>query len=106
MKQRGIRGSSTVTLEAVLGDPVQIREWNLTGLPRDALSTDNAIIMSKSRRWPLKIDPQVPSEVKHVIALTEPLISLLKSTEIAPQTLILLSTNNLGTSEPVMRESI
>ena len=65
MKQRGIRGSSTVTLEAVLGDPVQIREWNLTGLPRDALSTNNAIIMSEGR-WPLKIDPQVLTELKHV----------------------------------------
>ena len=58
IKERGIPGSPTVTLEAVLGDPVQISEWNLSGLPRDRLSTDNAIIMSKSRRWPLKIDPQ------------------------------------------------
>ena len=58
IKEKDIPGSPTVTLEAVLGDPVQIREWNLSGLPRDALSTDNAIIMSKSRRWPLMIDPQ------------------------------------------------
>ena len=42
----------------VLGDPVQIRDWNLAGLPRDSLSTDNAIIMSKSKRWALMIDPQ------------------------------------------------
>merc|ERR1719409_2135262 len=58
IKEKDIPGSPTVTLEAVLGDPVQIREWNLSGLPRDSLSTDNAIIMSKSRRWALMIDPQ------------------------------------------------
>ena len=58
IKEKGIPGSPTVTLAAVLGDPVQIRTWNLSGLPRDSLSTDNAIIMSKSRRWPLMIDPQ------------------------------------------------
>lgn len=30
----------------------------LAGLPADGFSIDNAIILSKSRRWPLMIDPQ------------------------------------------------
>jgi dynein heavy chain len=57
---KGIPGSpaKAFSLDKVLGNPVQIRDWNLAGLPRDALSTDNAIIMSKSSRWPLMIDPQ------------------------------------------------
>ena len=42
----------------ILGDPVSIREWELCGLPSDALSIENAIILSKARRWPLMIDPQ------------------------------------------------
>ena len=58
VKSKGIPGSAVVGLEKVLGNPVQIRDWNLAGLPRDSLSTDNAIIMSKSRRWALMIDPQ------------------------------------------------
>ena len=58
VKSKGIPGSSVVKLEKVLGNAVQIRDWNLAGLPRDSLSTDNAIIMSKSRRWALMIDPQ------------------------------------------------
>lgn len=41
-----------------LGDPVLIRNWQVDGLPRDALSTENAILISNSRRWPLFIDPQ------------------------------------------------
>ena len=41
-----------------LGDPVKIRAWNIAGLPVDAFSIDNGIIVSNSRRWPLMIDPQ------------------------------------------------
>jgi len=37
----------------------QIREWRKNGLPADTFSTDNAIIVANSRRWPLLIDPQV-----------------------------------------------
>jgi dynein heavy chain len=37
---------------------VKIRAWNIAGLPVDSFSVDNGIIVSKSRRWPLMIDPQ------------------------------------------------
>jgi dynein heavy chain len=37
---------------------VTIRDWLLAGLPNDGLSIDNAVIFSRSRRWPLCIDPQ------------------------------------------------
>ena len=46
-------------MAAVLGEPVQIRGWVIQGLPNDSFSIDNAIIVSKARRWPLLIDPQV-----------------------------------------------
>ncbi|MBN3303948.1 DYH3 protein, partial [Amia calva] len=38
--------------------PVMIRAWQIAGLPVDSFSTDNGIIVSNSRRWPLMIDPQ------------------------------------------------
>ncbi|XP_075982332.1 dynein axonemal heavy chain 1-like [Anticarsia gemmatalis] len=41
-----------------LGDPVQIRTWQMYGLPRDPMSVESAVLMSNSRRWPLIIDPQ------------------------------------------------
>ncbi|KAL7746739.1 hypothetical protein RI367_007902 [Sorochytrium milnesiophthora] len=50
--------SSSISLTEVLGDPAKIREWELSGLPKDNLSRDNAIIGSNSRRWPLYVDPQ------------------------------------------------
>jgi dynein heavy chain len=45
-------------LTNTLGDPVKIRAWQIAGLPVDAFSVDNGIIVDNSRRWPLCIDPQ------------------------------------------------
>ena len=50
--------SDTPSLIQTLGDPVQIRQWNIEGLPTDNFSIDNGIIIFNSRRWPLMIDPQ------------------------------------------------
>ena len=54
----GIRHSDGVTLKNCCGDDVQIQQWNIQGLPSDNLSTENAIILQKTSRWPLLIDPQ------------------------------------------------
>jgi dynein heavy chain len=51
-------GAERFSLAAVLGAPVTIRQWLLDGLPSDALSIDNAIIVTAAQRWPLMIDPQ------------------------------------------------
>jgi dynein heavy chain len=50
--------SLNYSLRETLGDPVQIRNWNLAGLPYDEVSIDNAILAAKSSRWPLMIDPE------------------------------------------------
>ena len=52
-----VPSSDTFNLINVLGDPVKIRAWNIDGLPSDNFSVENAIIINKSRRWPLMIDP-------------------------------------------------
>merc|ERR1711892_1632521 len=57
-KKVKINHSPKFSLTDILGDPVLIRNWRIFGLPADAYSTDNAIILSSSRRWPLMIDPQ------------------------------------------------
>ncbi|KAI9190457.1 hypothetical protein H9P43_001891 [Blastocladiella emersonii ATCC 22665] len=54
----GVPVSENLTLADQLGDPVQVREWNVQGLPADELSTENGILVTRSRRWPLMIDPQ------------------------------------------------
>jgi hypothetical protein len=50
--------SPKYSLAAVLGEPLTIRDWLLAGLPNDAFSIDNAIMLASSSRWPLLIDPQ------------------------------------------------
>ena len=50
--------SPNCTLRSALADPIAIRQWTINGLPQDTHSVENAIIMSKGRRYPLIIDPQ------------------------------------------------
>ncbi|KAG7241312.1 hypothetical protein INR49_025754, partial [Caranx melampygus] len=74
--------SNSFSLINILGDPFIIRQWNTEGLPRDTVSTENGILVTEGRRWPLMIDPQDQAnrwirskEAKHglkVIKLTDP----------------------------------
>ncbi|VEL06883.1 unnamed protein product [Protopolystoma xenopodis] len=57
-KNYNIASSEQFSLTVCLGDPVKIQAWNINGLPRDAFSIDNSVIVANSRRWPLMIDPQ------------------------------------------------
>jgi dynein heavy chain, axonemal len=57
-KEAGIPSSEHFSFSTALGDPVQIRQWNIWGLPKDDFSCCNGIIISHSNRWPLCIDPQ------------------------------------------------
>ncbi|CAH0703555.1 unnamed protein product [Spodoptera exigua] len=45
-------------LIAVMADSYTVRTWNSQGLPRDAISTENGILVTRAGRWPLTIDPQ------------------------------------------------
>ena len=54
-----IPASESYSFVKTLGDPIQIREWNLCGLPSDTVSVDNGIYATKTTRWPLMIDPQI-----------------------------------------------
>ena len=50
--------SASFSLINILGDAYEIRQWNADGLPRDSVSTENGIMVTRGRRWPLMIDPQ------------------------------------------------
>uniref|UniRef100_A0A8C2TM90 Dynein axonemal heavy chain 1 n=1 Tax=Coturnix japonica TaxID=93934 RepID=A0A8C2TM90_COTJA len=45
-------------LISTLGDPVEIRSWQVAGLPNDMLSVENGVITRFSQRWTHYIDPQ------------------------------------------------
>ncbi|XP_077994098.1 dynein axonemal heavy chain 6-like [Glandiceps talaboti] len=57
-KELEIPVSDDLSLVKVLADSFEIRQWNADGLPRDTVSTENAILVTRGRRWPLMIDPQ------------------------------------------------
>ena len=57
-KEQKIPCSNEFSLTNILGDQVQIRSWQIAGLPKDYFSVDNGVIVTNGRRWPLMIDPQ------------------------------------------------
>ncbi|KAI8904300.1 dynein heavy chain and region D6 of dynein motor-domain-containing protein [Gorgonomyces haynaldii] len=50
--------SPDFSFDIFIGKPTDIRDWNIQGLPTDAFSAENGIIVTRGRRWPLMIDPQ------------------------------------------------
>jgi dynein heavy chain len=55
---RGFGVSSDFRPAHLLSTSSERRNWNLNGLPKDSFSTENAVIISNTTRWPLLIDPQ------------------------------------------------
>eukprot|EP00929_Paragymnodinium_shiwhaense_P087552 TRINITY_DN476_c0_g8_i1.p1 TRINITY_DN476_c0_g8~~TRINITY_DN476_c0_g8_i1.p1 ORF type:complete len:2571 (-),score=771.76 TRINITY_DN476_c0_g8_i1:261-7973(-) len=53
-----IAHNAECNMRTVLGEPVKIQQWVVCSLPNDNLSVENGIIIDRSRRWPLMIDPQ------------------------------------------------
>ena len=59
-----------VTMTDTLANPVEVRDWQLCGLPTDQISTTNGVVMAKGRRWPLCIDPQTQAN-RYIKKLSE-----------------------------------
>lgn len=55
---KSIPVSENLALTQFLVDQATIGEWNLEGLPSDDLSIQNGIMVTRSSRFPLMIDPQ------------------------------------------------
>jgi len=58
MTRKQLRYTPDCDVVNTCGKQVQIRNWNICGLPTDTLSTENGIILDMTQRWPLMIDPQ------------------------------------------------
>jgi dynein heavy chain len=58
VQQRGVPGHTKVDQVSFLVDAGTIGEWALEGLPSDELSIQNAIMVTRSSRFPLMVDPQ------------------------------------------------
>ena len=57
-KRRGIAVTGDLSVSDFLVDISTIGDWNLDGLPTDTLSVENGILVTRSTRYPLLVDPQ------------------------------------------------
>jgi dynein heavy chain, axonemal len=53
----GIPTSEDFNLVTILGDPVELRGWNIATLPSDQVSSENGILCTQAERYGLCIDP-------------------------------------------------
>ena len=61
--ENGVPHKPGCDIRATLQDPVKMRTWKMCGLPQDAHSVENAIIMETGGRYPLFIDPEGQANV-------------------------------------------
>lgn len=82
-KDLGIKFTTNISMYKLLGNPMTIRQWAVSGLPGDNLSVENGIIMFGSRRWPLMIDPQTQANkfIKNLGKAEGDCLNVLKQTD-------------------------
>ena len=56
--ERNIPTDEVFSLSTIMGDPVEIRNWGIAGLPSDNVSVENGILTTMAERYALCIDPQ------------------------------------------------
>eukprot|EP00961_Rhodomonas_salina_P152349 2050659-Rhodomonas_salina.1 len=90
-------------IHTTLSDPVKVRTWQIAGLPSDELSTENGLIMSKARRWPLMIDPE--TQANSWIKTLEKANNL-EVIKITSATYLRSLENGIRFGRPVLMESV
>ena len=95
--------SEKYNLQKILGNPVEIRDWNAKGLPSDSVSVNNGILVKYCRAYPMMIDPQMQANrwIKNLLAKDNLKVTKLKSDN-------LLKTIELCVrmSEPLLIEDV
>eukprot|EP00929_Paragymnodinium_shiwhaense_P038458 TRINITY_DN20312_c0_g1_i3.p1 TRINITY_DN20312_c0_g1~~TRINITY_DN20312_c0_g1_i3.p1 ORF type:complete len:2030 (-),score=489.14 TRINITY_DN20312_c0_g1_i3:63-5702(-) len=102
VKGKNIPCADTFDLRAVMGDPVEIRSWNLQGLPADSVSINNGVMVVRGKRWPLMIDPQAQGN-KWIKKKEGKQLKALKMTH--PKMLLMLE-GCIRTGAPMLMEDI
>lgn len=77
--------------------------WNTCGLPRDEVSTENAILVTKAGRWPLMIDPQEQA-VRWIRQMEGP--NNLQITKLTDPTFLRTLESSIRLGYPVLLEEV
>lgn len=82
---------------------LQVREWNIAGLPTDDVSIDNGILVTRGKRWPLMIDPQAQANtwVKNMEARNG-----LRVVKLTDSSFLRTLENSIRIGNPVMIEDV
>ena len=59
LKAKGIDLTEDFKIETLLTSDVEVASWSGHGLPTDELCVQNGILVTRSARWPLCVDPQM-----------------------------------------------
>lgn len=103
LKTNEIPHTPNCTIFTTLSDPVSVRGWQIAGLPSDELSTENAIILRKARRWPLMIDPETQAN-SWIRILERP--NNIETIKLASATYLRSLENGIRFGRPILMESI
>jgi dynein heavy chain len=63
LQAKSIPFTTNLNITNMLVESATLSEWTLQGLPNDELSVQNALIVTKSRSYPLLIDPQTQGKM-------------------------------------------
>ena len=55
---KGVPVTEDLNISNFLVDEATVGDWGVEGLPSDELSVENGIMVTRSKKWPLMIDPQ------------------------------------------------
>ncbi|CEL98551.1 unnamed protein product [Vitrella brassicaformis CCMP3155] len=58
VKEYSLPQSPNFEFAGFMSKPTDVRQWNIQGLPTDRFSTENGVLVTRTKRWPLMIDPQ------------------------------------------------
>jgi dynein heavy chain len=59
LTEEGFQCSKEFVFTELFGDSYKIRKWHLNQLPSDSMSVNNALVVEKTKRFSLLVDPQV-----------------------------------------------
>ncbi|GBG29459.1 Dynein heavy chain 1, axonemal [Hondaea fermentalgiana] len=91
------------SLQNTIGNPVQLRAWQIDGLPSDAVSADSALLVFRGKRWPLMIDPQ--GQANRWIKNTES-VNNLEVIKMSNPNLLRSLENGIRVGRPVLIEDL
>ena len=100
---KGIPVTKDLDVVPFLTTEAEMGEWSMEGLPSDPLSVQNGILVTRSSRWPLLIDPQGQA---HMWISAREAANGLKVTQLADKTFRQALEECMAFGKPLLIENV